>query len=159
MNQETPLNQKRNLISYFILIFLLTAFGSFYFFKNKDRKAGPLDEGVSRTEENNVSSTAPAQESEEPLGVTQVPDGSGQRFFLTIDLPAESATVNSGRIVVKGRTVAGAEVWINDTQAVVDAKGNYSAAVTLEEGENYILVSGGNEYGDSEVERTVYFEK
>ncbi len=91
--------------------------------------------------------------------VTQKVGQKAPGFFLEVTSPQDGATVASDRIQVKGKTVPLAEVWVNENQTVADRNGNFSVAVSLEEGENYLLVSAGNENGQAEVERMVYYEK
>jgi hypothetical protein len=68
---------------------------------------------------------------------------------LTITSPAGGSVVNTPQIQIKGSTVTLAEVFVNDSQVSVDTKGNFSSNVTLEEGENYILVSANDANGVS----------
>lgn len=56
---------------------------------------------------------------------------------LTVTAPAKVAT---NKVTVTGNTAAGADVSINEANTVADAKGNFSLTVSLDEGENYLLV-------------------
>ncbi len=80
-------------------------------------------------------------------------------LLLEIISPQDGQTVSLSQIKVQGRTVAGAEVFVNEKEVVPDKNGNFSATVGLQEGENVLLIAAGNESGDAEVERTVYFEQ
>lgn len=86
-------------------------------------------------------------------------EGRPQPFFLELVSPNEGTTVNVGRIEVAGRTNPDSEVFVNEEQLTLDQNGNFRKEVILEEGENYILVTAGNERGDKEIERVVYFER
>lgn len=79
-------------------------------------------------------------------------------FLLQVEAPADGVTVSSASVEVRGRTVPGAEVFVNESQVFPNASGEFKTKVSLTEGENVILVVAGNEEGDSEVERTVYYE-
>jgi len=80
-------------------------------------------------------------------------------FFLELLSPEDGMIVNIARIEVKGRTIPGSEVFVNEEQVYPDQAGNFRKEVVLQEGENYILVTAGNGEGDSEIERVVYFER
>ena len=77
---------------------------------------------------------------------------------LTISTPSNNATVSSGSLTVKGKTVAGAEVFVNDLETKADASGNFSATMTLEEGDNYILIVANDAAGNySEKELSITY--
>ena len=78
---------------------------------------------------------------------------------LTISTPVDGATVKSSSIVVKGKTKAHAEVFVNDAETKADANGNFSVAMTLDEGDNPIVVSANDADGNvAEKELIVYYE-
>lgn len=79
-------------------------------------------------------------------------------FFLEIISPVDGLTVAVAKVKVQGRTVPGADVFVNENQVVTDKSGNFSINISLQEGENPILISAGNETGEAEIERIVYFE-
>lgn len=83
---------------------------------------------------------------------------STQPFFLEVTLPKEGQTFNTNKIEVKGKTNSKAEVFINENQVFPDKNNNFSSTISLEEGENYIQIVAGNDKGDEEVERIVYYE-
>lgn len=77
---------------------------------------------------------------------------------LTVSSPANNTTVSSASLMVRGKTVAGAEVFVNDAETTADASGNFSVSVNLDEGENYILVVVNDAAGNySEKELTVIY--
>lgn len=59
---------------------------------------------------------------------------------LTISSPTSGQTVSTAKITIVGKTAPKAEVFINDEELLADATGNFSLSLTLEEGENYILI-------------------
>lgn len=79
-------------------------------------------------------------------------------FFLEVISPKNGIIVNTNKIEVSGKTNPSTEIFVNEVQVIPDATGNFSINLTLEEGENYILIVSGNEKGDGEVERTVTYE-
>ena len=83
---------------------------------------------------------------------------AGQKVFLTITSPVDGTTVSQNKVTVSGKTLPGAEVSVNEVELTAGADGKFSVTVSLEEGENPILITAGNEEGFEEKEITVYFE-
>ena len=78
---------------------------------------------------------------------------------LTITSPSDGATVTSATVTVKGKTAPRAEVFINDVSTVADANGNFSANITLDEGENPIVIFANDADGNvAEKEITVTYD-
>lgn len=101
--------------------------------------------------EANILESSPQEESKIP---TQPVSG----IQLTITAPSENVTVSSSSLIVRGKTTAGSEVFVNDVEAKVDANGNFSVTLTLDEGENYILVVANDGSGNyTEKELTVTY--
>lgn len=82
-----------------------------------------------------------------------------EKFFLEIISPIDNQTVSQSQLTVSGRTVAGADVSVNEKELRADGNGNFSAVISLEEGENPILITAGNQDGFEEKEIVVYYEK
>ena len=77
---------------------------------------------------------------------------------LAISSPANNITVTSSSLVVRGKTAPKAEVFVNDAETRADANGNFSVTLTLDEGENYILVVANDINGNfSEKELTITY--
>lgn len=77
---------------------------------------------------------------------------------LSVLAPGNNTTVSSPTLIVRGKTVAGAEVFVNDAEGIADATGNFSISVDLDEGENYILVVVNDASGNySEKELTIIY--
>lgn len=95
----------------------------------------------------------------EPEGTgTVAPAAPVTEITLTITSPANNTTVSESRVTVRGRTAPKAEVFVNDAETKADGNGDFSATVTLDEGENYILVVANDESGRfSEKELTVTY--
>lgn len=112
-----------------------------------------------------LSETTPSQPpdngSDIVSGITPTPAATVSRasgISLTVSSPANNTTTSSESITVKGKTVAGAEVFVNDAETRADASGNFSVTITLDEGENYILVVVNDALGNySEKELTVIY--
>lgn len=73
----------------------------------------------------------------------------GQAIALAVTEPANGATVKTAQITLKGKTAPRADVFVNDTQVAADAQGQFSTPITLEEGENHMLITANDDKGDS----------
>jgi hypothetical protein len=67
---------------------------------------------------------------------------------LTVSTPANNANVSVSSLPVKGKTVPGAEVFVNDVETIADAGGYFSVTLNLEEGDNYILIVANDVSGN-----------
>jgi hypothetical protein len=78
---------------------------------------------------------------------------------LTVTQPADEITVYTANLAVKGQTQSDAVVSVNGDTVEVDAEGNFSTTVTLEEGPNPIEVYASDFEGTeaSVVVRTVIY--
>lgn len=70
-------------------------------------------------------------------------------LFLTISEPANNITVTNPIITVRGKTVAKAEVFVNDLDMKADSTGTFSTMVNLDEGENTIVIVVIDDQGNS----------
>ncbi len=68
---------------------------------------------------------------------------------LTVSSPASNSTVASPTVSVSGKTTAGAEVFANDQIGRADNQGNFYFQVSLDEGENEILILANDKSGNS----------
>jgi hypothetical protein len=84
--------------------------------------------------------------------------GGKRAVFLKISSPVNGATLSQNQVIVSGETVPQADVSINEKELVAGSNGKFSATIPLEEGENYILVTAGNEDGFQEEEIVVNYE-
>lgn len=67
---------------------------------------------------------------------------------LIISDPADGAVVSSPQLLIRGKTAPNAEVFINDKDTTADGNGNFSATLTLDEGENLIIVTANDAEGN-----------
>lgn len=79
---------------------------------------------------------------------TPVMISTNSGLTLTITSPTNAQTVTSDTITVKGKTTPLAEVFVNDLELKADASGNFSQSLTLEEGDNYILIVANDADGN-----------
>jgi len=74
---------------------------------------------------------------------------TSNKISLTIISPKDGETLGSTNATVKGKTVANAEVFVNDAVGKADVNGNFSINVALDEGENQIVVSANDANGNA----------
>lgn len=89
--------------------------------------------------------------------VTPKPKMSG--LTLAVSTPSNGVLIKTNKTIVMGKTVPNAEVLVNEIEVKADAKGNFSATLTLDEGENTILVFANDADGNyAEKQLTVVSE-
>jgi hypothetical protein len=90
--------------------------------------------------------------------VDYVPSGKPVKLPLQVTSPMHGDNLTSPSVVIKGVTASGAEVFINDEETIADGEGNFQIQLTLEEGDNYIIVVVTDAVGNmAEQELTVYY--
>ncbi len=77
----------------------------------------------------------------------QVPE---TEFSLTVTQPTDESIINADKVEVIGIATAGAVVSVNGELAEVDAEGNFTMMVVLEEGPNIIEVIASDLEGNEE---------
>lgn len=75
-----------------------------------------------------------------PTNIPSVTNTKSNDLTLTISSPQDNSTVSSSSIMIVGKTVANAEVSVNDIDTKADGNGNFSATVSLDEGDNTVTV-------------------
>ena len=82
---------------------------------------------------------------------TQTNNQSSYQSNLTLELtsPKDGSTVTSPTISVTGKTSADADVFVNDKELKADSSGNFSTTITLDEGQNSIVVVANDTNGNS----------
>jgi hypothetical protein len=81
------------------------------------------------------------------------------QIALKITSPVNGAVVGTSELTVRGVTLAKADVFVNEAETTADAAGNFTAKVSLDEGENYILVTVNDADGNAaEQEFTVTYQ-
>lgn len=81
------------------------------------------------------------------------------QISLVVTAPGNNVTVTNNILTVSGKTAPIAEVYVNDVGVVADAAGIFSAKLTLDEGENYIVVFANDADGNvAEQELSVTYD-
>ena len=110
----------------------------------------PINEAISitTTQQEPFSTVAPIV-----TGAAVVRD-----IALTITTPTSGQIVTSDQLTVEGKTSPGADIFVNDAETKANAAGLFSVKLTLEEGENYILIVANDVNGNyAEKEITVTY--
>ncbi|MBI3379855.1 hypothetical protein HY029_03820 [Candidatus Gottesmanbacteria bacterium] len=77
---------------------------------------------------------------------------------LSVISPTDNSVVTSPILTVKGNTKPNAELSINDKDTTADANGNFSTTLTLDEGENLIIITANDANGNvAEKEFTITY--
>lgn len=93
------------------------------------------------------------------LPVKEIPVPAVSDISLVVNSPVKGAVVKRANLTVSGKTVARAEVVVNDVETTADARGNFSVNIVLDEGENTIVVVANDSDGNfAESELTVTYE-
>jgi len=87
-------------------------------------------------------------QNEEEIKVVDQNLPEAEEVFLDIESPKDKDTVSSSLLNIKGTTVAGAELFINDKEDKADKDGNFSVNITLEEGENILIIIMNDSQGN-----------
>ena len=93
----------------------------------------------------------PSSEDKTPLsGATASLSGAQTvaQITLTVTDPKNQAVVSFSPIVVKGKTIANAQVFVNDAETKADSSGYFSVTLPIDEGENEIIVVANNDNGE-----------
>lgn len=86
---------------------------------------------------------------QKPVYTTETGNVVSDKISLDVSSPVDGSTLNSASVVVKGTTTAGAEVFINDKETKADSNGYFSMALSLDEGENQIVVIANDANGNT----------
>ena len=144
-------NKMMAVVSIFILLILAVVIGGFLVFTKR------LAESKKNKEMGEISTerTIPSEGAGTKKNQSAVETG----LKLQITSPSDKSVVTSPYITLRGKTVAQAEVFVNDKELVADQDGNFSVSLTLDEGDNPIIVVANDQNGNvGETEITVSYE-
>ena len=143
--------------SYLFLITLLAiiavAIGAFAFYKTLASKpAAPA------TPPPPLQSLPPTPPPTQEVTPSADINSSKNTLPLTIASPQDNSVVTTPRITVSGTTAPGADVSVNEKDLLANSAGKFTTTLTLEEGQNYILVTAASETGFAAWEGTIAYE-
>lgn len=117
--------------------------------------APPTGTGTGSTSAAGTATRPPLQNTGTPG-----PTATQTALQLSISEPQDEAVVSVSFVTVRGKTAPGAEVSVNGELAEVDANGNFSIRVMLEEGANLLTITASDEDGnEASVELTVGYAR
>lgn len=125
-----------------VAVLLFAAAGFFYVSSQKSQSAVQkvLDATPTPPSTNQGSPSPTMPVPTEAISTAMIP--------LTVDSPKEGSSTTSSKLLVSGHTSPYAEVFVNDVSAKADRNGNFKATLTLDEGDNYILIFANEEGGN-----------
>ena len=133
-----------------VLIILILGVSAYALYKANNIPAAPAEITTPPAVPQPIPPPQPATKSAE-LQTTPFP--------LTIVSPANGAVVSTSSVVISGKTLPKADVSIGDNELAADVKGNFSATISLEEGENYIAIEAAGDDGNfAEQELLITYE-
>jgi hypothetical protein len=92
------------------------------------------------------------------VGMTPSPIPTVAQIPLSITSPTNNSSVTTSILIIKGVTSPKADVFVNDSEVTADTQGNFTVQVTLDEGENTLVVTSNDESGNySEKDLTVTY--
>lgn len=140
----------KNIILGLVVVIVGVGAGLFLVQRNRNSSVVPQNTSVPTAQRNIVSPSAPAN--------SQTDSGSEHSLALSVTTPSDGATLTTARVTVRGRTAPGADVFVNELETRADAGGNFSVTLTLDEGENPIVVMANDESGNvAQKDLTVFY--
>lgn len=140
-----------------LFIVLIVAAGVGFFAYARMAKQG----GAASTEQTPTASGQPATSGfagTTSQSVLPSPVPTVAQITLAITSPANGSTVTNPNLVLQGVTLPKADVFVNDSEVMADAKGNFTIQVALDEGDNTIVVTANDANGSyAEKEMTVTY--
>lgn len=130
-----------------VFLILLIAYFGYYFYQQKDISF--MKKSFQPTLVENQKQEAVITSSKEINRVETSNQNEGLRtFFLEIESPVNGAIVNQSTITVSGKTLPQSEVFINDFQLKAKSDGSFSITISLDEGENILMVVANDNQGN-----------
>ena len=71
-----------------------------------------------------------------------------ESLTLTVTSPTDGQIISSANLNATGKTAPGSEVFVNDKETKADTGGNFSVNITVDEGENVIVVAANDLEGN-----------
>lgn len=113
-----------------VLVLVAVVLGGLWISKQKNTVTS---EPITTTD----NATKPTQKQTIPSDVQTIKE---QAIRLTVIAPTDQSVSSVSTVSVQGNTVPNAEVSVNDKEVKADSAGNFSVSITLDEGENTIMV-------------------
>lgn len=122
------------------ILFLLVVFLGLFLYRVTVRKTNTKTPSILA-----IPSIKPTDQAKETVEETT---NINAGMSLDIISPADRAIVKEAALEVKGKTLPGETVFVNEKELKADSFGNFSTAITLDEGENYIIIVANDKEGN-----------
>jgi hypothetical protein len=140
--------QKGNALLIILILVVIVAAAGYYFY-SKGYLGSKLAQAPGATSvfnygstpltTNSSATTAPAQETG---------NVSSNNISLVVTAPMDGSTLTSPSVTVTGKTSAFADVFVNDQEVTADSNGNFSLKMTLDEGQNGLVITANDANGN-----------
>lgn len=127
------------IVATLVALFVLVG-GFVVFVKNNSQEGLAVEDAKDVAQEANPLSTDSQLVSKD--------DTSSKIIFVEIVSPKDGVTLSSPLVKLVGKTIPNADVFVNDEEVKVNANGEFSIELTLDEGENIISVIANDENGN-----------
>jgi flagellar basal body-associated protein FliL len=130
-----------------IIILIIIASGGAIFLLGQSKKQSSKSSATrpTATPMSQISQVVQPTDIKMTTTVNQLP--SSESIALTISAPTDKSTVKNPTVTVKGKTVSGAEIFVNNVETTADSSGNFSANIALDEDDNTITIVANDPYG------------
>ena len=129
------MNMVKKYLYVFIIILLFVAFYSIFQKNNPSVKK--------------IFNMSFDEKNQQTGSVSQPNKTVSKTIFLEIDQQINNTTVASEFLSFTGKTIPDGSVFVNEKELKADAKGNFSASISLYEGQNDIYVVASDDFGNS----------
>lgn len=130
-----------------IFFLILAIFTGYLLSRNKNLQIGKITNNL---KESLKSSKQLNKTTTEKNFVPSIPTEQPVNQGLTIEIiePKPNNVFKNSQIKVVGKTAALAEVFVNDKETKADSQGNFLVDYGLDEGENLLVISASDKYGN-----------
>jgi cytoskeletal protein RodZ len=126
-----------------IVIIIVALIAGFVFIDGKHNSSKSI--GDASSQNSTAKNSTALKSSEENISNAS----QASEIALTVSTPADGATVTSSTITLTGHTAPLADIFVNDQVGRADAAGAFSFEITLDPGQNEILVDANDKNGNA----------
>ena len=137
--------KKLSIIIIFIILILIAGVGLVAYTRMTKKSAAvnpiPTITTSSQATGSGFPTTAPGTTLPSPIPTVA-------QIQLTVTEPTDNTTVTTPALSIKGVTLPKADVFVNDSEVTADAQGKFTVQVTLDEGQNTLVVTANDANGN-----------
>jgi hypothetical protein len=149
------MQQKGNALLIILILVIIVAAAGYYFYSNGyiGSKLAQAPEATSVFNYGSTGTTTSGSTSTPPLAASPAPaqetgNINSNNISLVVTAPADGSTLTSPSTTITGKTSPGADVFVNDQETFADANGNFSLKMTLDEGQNGLVITANDANGN-----------